>query len=167
MQNNLLVKDVVSSPVVSPADSPLSFSSFDRSELLDVVPTPAIVSILLEDEQQLFQCCHELSVSLGSFVELPFKCRSGDNLERPCHRGGSLSRFRPCVSYLGQPSPRVSLLPATVLFLAPSNLLSEPKVSQVQVVFELVSIHHPGKRDPIFLEDEVFPFHLYAPGKLS
>ena len=55
MQHHFAPKNIVAQAVVSPAHAPLSFARFQAGELLDLVPSAAVVWIVAEDFNQFFE----------------------------------------------------------------------------------------------------------------
>src|ERR1035441_1483653 len=85
MQHDLVSKNVVAQAVVSPPNAPLPFSGFQASELLDLVPPAAVVGIVAEDFNQLFEGVDEGRVSLGDRSEFPLECGCGEDSKRSRH----------------------------------------------------------------------------------
>jgi hypothetical protein len=56
MQHDFASKNIVAHSVISPPHAPLSFARTQAGELLDFVPSAAVVGIAAENLYQFFEC---------------------------------------------------------------------------------------------------------------
>src|ERR1700687_765090 len=85
MQHDFAAKNVIAQAVISPAHAPLSFAGLQTGELLDLVPSAAVVGIVTENLNQFFEGADQGGVFPGDRSEFPLERGRGEDSKRSGH----------------------------------------------------------------------------------
>ena len=82
MQYDFASKNIVTQAVISPAYAPLSFTELQTGELLYLIASVAVVGMVAENLNQLFECADQGGVFPGDRSEFPLERGRGEDSKR-------------------------------------------------------------------------------------